>query len=396
LNSRSTSSLIVFAQPRYVALQCVTFCAVRNGLCSFSVTIARCIAFSSCFFSADVRRIIVFLLLCGLFFLFSSSIRQQIERVRQLQQQIGPGRGHVARAPQRRFRPVDVYAQLCEQGDPSFRIATRFTRSQFDDLVVELRPLIMANRHIRTNVPEPTGHLRSAKQTVENRLLMAIKFLVHGSSVGDLAIQFGVSKSAVSEELRHVIFALVSGLAYEIAWPTLEQQQRLKGLLGPRFANAIGTLDGTYTQTWRRHGDFSGHRWMYLRTSQVTADCLGYVIHVLSGLVGSRHDSWNYRLSDVAGRLAADDADLLVDSAYLGLPHLVPPATASSLPDAAARAEFNIEHTSRRSRIESFIGRIKALFKLLARRWERADRKLLAVCFVAGCILYNRFKRLNE
>ena len=257
MNSRSTSSLIVFAQPRYVALQCVTFCAVRNGLCSFSVTIARCIAFSSCFFSADVRRIIVFLLLCGLFFLFSSSIRQQIERVRQLQQQIGPGRGHVARAPQRRFRPVDVYAQLCEQGDPSFRIATRFTRSQFDDLVVELRPLIMANRHIRTNVPEPTGHLRSAKQTVENRLLMAIKFLVHGSSVGDLAIQFGVSKSAVSEELRHVIFALVSGLAYEIAWPTLEQQQRLKGLLGPRFANAIGTLDGTYTQTWRRHGDFS-------------------------------------------------------------------------------------------------------------------------------------------
>lgn len=344
-----------------------------------------------------MRRIVLVILLLLLVIRQQTVIRRAEQRVRCLRADIGPGRGQVPRAAERRFPAIDVYSQYADQGNPTFRAMTRFSQLQFDDLVHELSLLIAANRCVRPNVPGPSGEERACKLTVQNRLLMTVKFLVAGGSCADLGSQFGLSPAAVSEELRHVIFAIVAGLNYEIRWPSAEQQQTLRGLLGPRFANAIGTLDGTYTQSFRRAGDYSGHRHMFMRHHQVAADCFGYVIHVVAGGVGSRHDSYHYRRSDVGRRLEADNSDLLVDSGYIGLgAHLIPPATASSHPDADERERFNLEHTSRRSRIEQFIGRIKALFTVAARKWTRADRRFLAVCFVASCILYNRVKRLNE
>ena len=308
-------------------------------------------------------------------------------RIHALEAEIGPGRGHVPRAPERHFPAIDVYSQMLPQGDRAFLAVTRFTRQQFDEMVTELAPLVQANRHVRPHVPEPGGEIRATKLSLHNRLLLALKFLTCGGTCEDLGQQFALSPAAVSEEIRHVVFALVAGLSYEIAWPPPVQQQQLQQLLGPRFPHAIGTLDGTFTQSFRRLGDYSGHRHLNIRHHQIACDALGFVIHVVAGQVGSRHDAYQFARTDLGARLAADDVDLLVDSGYRGFPHLLPPATITTIPDRTARIAYNIDHTSRRSR---FIGRIKALFTVASRKWQRAES---FVCIVAACILYNRRKR---
>ena len=333
-------------------------------------------------------------MLFTLWLLARQRLRAAEERVQQLR--LGPGRGRAPRLPQRHFPAVNVYRQYANQGDRAFLATTRFTQAQFDELVEELRPLIEANRNVRPNVPDPGGEPRAAKLDTRNRLLLLLDFIVNGGSTAALGARYGVAPSVVSEEIRHVTLAIVVGLSYEVSWPTAAQQQALQGVLGPRFARAIGTIDGTYTQSFRRAGDFSGHRWLTIRHHQVAADALGYFIHVVAGGVGSRHDAYHFGRSGVGELLTRDNVDLLADSGYVGVhPHLITPATATSIPDDAAREAYNEAHTSRRSRIESFIGRLKILFRLAGRKWERADRKQLSLCFLVACILYNRRKRLN-
>jgi hypothetical protein len=139
-----------------------------------------------------------------------------------------------------------------------FRGVTRFTRQQFDNIVQELRPLVMRNRHVRMNVPEPTGRFHPTKLSLNNRVLLAIKFLVFASPINDLSQQFGLSPAAVSEELRHVVYAIVEGLSYEIAWPSAAQRQRLRDLMGPEFANAFGVVDGTFTPAFAGQATSAG------------------------------------------------------------------------------------------------------------------------------------------
>lgn len=324
-------------------------------------------------------------------------IQQRMRRVQQLREELGPGRGRVPRAAERRFPAINVYASMVEQGDPAFRGVTRFTRSQFDDVVTELRPLIRANRHVRAHVPEPTGQLRSAKLSVPDRVLMTIKFLVFGSSLADLSQQFGLSVPAVGEELRHGVYAIVQGLHYELQWPDLARQQLLRQLFGG-FDRAIGVVDGTFTHSFRQPGDFSGHRHANVRAHQIATDALGYVIHVVAGQMGSRHDAYNYQTSDLPALLAATGSNLLADVGYEGCEQmgLILPATSETIANRALRRAFNKRHKSKRSRIEQQIGLLKALFAVVARRWQRTDRQFLAVAIVACCCLYNRWRRLRD
>src|SRR5689334_20837290 len=114
---------------------------------------------------------------------------EEQKRIRGLEAQIGPGRGHAEhKEPQRHFPPRDVYASCVEQGDAAFLTYTRFTRSQFDELLAELRELIEANRRVRLGVPEPGGQPRATKATTENRLLMALKWLVRGGTEAELGV----------------------------------------------------------------------------------------------------------------------------------------------------------------------------------------------------------------
>lgn len=341
-----------------------------------------------------LRRVLLALLVV-LLVVASDLLQRQQQRVNALQERLGSGRGRGPRAPERDFPAVDVYANTVPQGDVAFVGATRFTRAQFDDLVTELEPLISANRHVRANVPEPSGEPRAGKLTVQNRLFLALRFLVSGGTCRSLSREFGLDKSAVSEELRHGMFALAAGLSYEIEWPTPEQMAILRGQFGPLFPTAIGRVDGTFTPAPRRPGDYSGHRHMTLRSHQIVEDAFGYIIHAVVGQIGSRHDSYNFARSDVPQRLDDAGVQLLADAGYIGHAQLIVPATQADIPDDDDRDYYNFEHRRRRSRIEATFGRLKMLFTAAGRRWTRCDRGFLALCVLVSCMLLNRVKRLR-
>lgn len=343
------------------------------------------------------RRLVLLLLLLVVFIVAN---RQRTARrqamIDELRLEVGgPGRGRGPRQPERPFPSIDVYNAIRPQGDAAFLTFTRLTHAQFLDLLIELRPPILANRRVRMNAPDPTGQQRATKMTPENRLLMAIKFLVQGTSEEALAVEFGVHPAVVSEDLRHVIFALVTGLSYEVQWPNAEQRQQLRDIMGAQFVNAFGTIDGTFTPTFRRGGDYSGHRHAFVRSHQICADALGFIVHVVAAQIGARHDAYNYQRSGIEELLRASGASLLADDGYEGCSQLRLSASADDIPDAALRDIYNEQHKSRRSRVEQFIGLLKSLFRVVAQRWERQDRRFLAVCVLASCMLYNRRKRLN-
>jgi hypothetical protein len=343
-----------------------------------------------------MRRLVILLLL--LFLLFNqTAIDRRQRRIQELRHELRAGRGRGPRAAERRFPPVDVYSQLVAQGEPAFRSITRFSRHDFDDLVTELRPLIMANRHVRMNVDEPTGQIRSAKLTIPNRVLVTLKFLIFGESLAQLSSEFGWSVPAVNEEIHHGVYAIVQALHFEITFPDVAQQHALSAVYGPVLRRAFGVVDGTFTPSFRQPGDYSGHRHSNIRAHQIATDSLGYVIHVVAGQIGSRHDAYNFGRSELPDLLAATGANLLADVGYVGCENLelLLPATPDVIPNTGQRRAFNREHKRFRSRIEQRIGILKALFQIVARRWQRADRSFLAVCVVACCCLYNRWRRLR-
>lgn len=344
------------------------------------------------------RRLLILVLLLFLI-VNQEAINQRQRNIDNLRAAIGRGRGQGARAPERRFPAIDVYGQTIPQGDIGFRGATRFSRSQLDDLIAELQPLVIQNRRVRAHADEPTGRLHPTKLSVQNRVMLVLKFLVHASTLADLSQQFGVSVPAVNEELRHGVFAIVETLAYEIRWPSAAQRALLRQILGPehRFLRAFGSVDGSFTPAPRRPGDFSGHRHMMLRGHQIAADALGYIVHIVAGQIGSRHDAFNYQRSELPEFLAASDANLLADIGYQGCEDLglILRATPAQIPNPAARRAYNKQHKRRRSRVEQFIGCLKELFRVVGSRWRRSDRQFLSLCVVASACLYNRVKRLR-
>lgn len=345
-----------------------------------------------------MRRLLLIVAIVLFLLINQRAMDERQREIEELRSQLGPGRGHVPRAPKKRFRAVDVYRNMLPRGDAHFRDITRFSRGEFDALVEELRPAIVQNRRVRVNVDEPGGQLRPTKLTLQNRVLLTIKFLVFGSQLSDLSNQFGLDDSAVNEELHHGVYAIVETLGYELTWPNAAQRQMLRDIMGPGFANAFGQVDGTFTPSFRRRGDFSGHRHMHLRAHQIATDSLGYIVHVIAGQIGSRHDSFNFQRSQLPELLEASGANLLADIGYAGCEELglVLPATAFTMPNPAQRRAYNRKHKRWRSRVEQFIGVLKALFATVARRWQRPDRRFLSVCVVACCCLYNRWRRLRS
>jgi hypothetical protein len=263
------------------------------------------------------------------------------ERIRRLENDIGPGRGHGDREDQRHFAAHDVYTDILDQGDSAFLTYTRFTLAQFNELFVELRYLIERNRRVRLNVPEPTGRRRSCKNTPKNRLLMVLKWLVQGGHCDELGVEFGVDKHVVHEDILHVVYAICEGLRYEIHWPLPGAETiARKGTVSAMFPAAIGYIDCTHTPSPRQPGDFSGHHRQAERGHQVLCDPLGFVLHVTA-----RHDSYRYRRSEVPQLLELADAEVLGDDGYKGMQRVRLKATPRQIPDADQREAQHAEHS---------------------------------------------------
>jgi len=232
----------------------------------------------------------------------------------------------VGRSEQANRVPIDVYGQAIQQ--PSgLKPMVHFTTAEFNELLVECQ-VHLQRRRVRSSFSANPLHsdiVRPSKMTLQNRLLLTLLWLAKNKTFDDLGQQFGISKSTVSEEIHHGIYALHDTLD-EIHFPTPEQRELLRAL-HRHMKECFGSVDTTAIRISRPSATpaayWSRHHHMYCTKVQVvTVPPLNIIVSIDAGFPGSVQDKTAYESTAVATMLQPTDR-LLADSAYRGTPSLI-------------------------------------------------------------------------
>lgn len=306
----------------------------------------------------------------------------------------GLGKGRAAREPQRIVPSFDVYERLCLLGDVGFLADTRFTRSQFDSLLADVKVFLERPRQVRAGVDSPNGESdagRPRKLSSANQLLLLLKFLVGGGDMQSYGGEFGLLKPY--ETIQHALTALLLAIgAREIAVPSATEQLSIVGLgLFGEFDDVVGVTDGTYSQCQRGAGSFSGSRGLFCRTTQGTIVPTGPFMAVESGIPGGEHDSLGMGESSFYEKreeILLPGTVLFADKGYKGMDRMYT--------DFECKTEGkNLDAFQRyRSSVEHAFSKVKQLFTVV-KSWNGASLTMQAQTVVAACALYNRLIRLG-
>jgi hypothetical protein len=310
---------------------------------------------------------------------------------------LGPGKGQVDRAPQRSYEAEDVFGKLEERGEDAFVDMFRFSSFELLDLCGELSKGIEAPRNVRCGVPPSDKAAgKPCKLDTLHRMLLVLDFLVSASKYTDLGFKYGCDKSVVSEELQHVLPVMLERLAYEIVLPDHADQLVLQGSFDG-FDSAVFAVDASYQRVARGGEDYSGHRHAYVRSFQVACTKDGTFVFCETGLLGRRHDLFNFETSalNLDDGLLAPTALLLADSAYASNGKCQGPLSRFDVPDRVERKELNKQHSSQRIIVEHAIGFAKSKFAILV-QWRAANKELGAQAAMAALLLSNRLRRLRR
>jgi len=333
------------------------------------------VAALSCFLMLNMRRL---------------RLRKNIEEKNQ--GGLGPGKGNARMNIQEDYERVDVYSILCERPEGEMKTHCGFTRQHFDELVEEIGPAVSLPRDLNATRNRP------CKSTLENRVLLVLLWLRNYNSYKELAVMFGMTVATVCDEIHHVLPIMIEELRYEITWPTQEERMQLFGTI-PGFPEAIGLIDGTKQRTIRTSGtnqDYNGHCKAYVRNAQAVCAFDGTFLDFEPGFIGSTHDSTMYRSSSIGMGLDehfANDAYLLADTAYLGMPQLFATYRSNQLVGHPERVVFNKVLAAGRVHIERGFSYLKMKFGITRQKWHHYDQTLQSHAMLAAALLCNRMRR---
>ena len=122
---------------------------------------------------------------------------------------------------------------------------------------------------------------------VRNRVLLVFIWLRQYLKLHVLAYIFGISKSAVAEEIYHVVPILFTNYRRYIKWHSIRQWSQFLDTF-PNFPNAVGMIDGTIHRIRRPSGPFqaefySGDKRCHFLSSQVIVDANGLIVLLMTG-----------------------------------------------------------------------------------------------------------------
>jgi len=286
-----------------------------------------------------------------------------------------------------------VFTNWSAQPDRFFR-EVGFTVPEFLDLLTEIGDALIQPRDPDAVRP------RQCKHTPQNRLLMVVYWLRSYPPYRTLENLFGVQQSNFVLELRHLLPILLVRIRYEIRWPTLVEQEQLRGGI-PVYDGAVFIVDGTKTPVNRSRyqpEEFSGHVRRRVRNHQVLSTWDRTIVAADMGKVGIRNDHRMY-VESPRGRgilRLADDAVGIGDLAYRGLDDVLTPFPQSVARRCPLRREFNRVLSASRSSIEGLFGVLKRQFVCLQHKWRHLDRHLLSQAALCSALLYNRALRLHH
>jgi hypothetical protein len=320
-------------------------------------------------------------------------LRLSKKELRARQRNRGIGSGRAERAAQNSVEAEDCVSKWRMLPRSLFLFQIGFYPEDFDQIVAECKDAVLERRCSRDPDKELSAKTkpgRPRKLSVENEIAMCLYWLKHGCQMRALTCIFGYNQPY--ESIHHTVLAMLSVLGpKDLRFPTLAEQKQLLelGLYAP-YSQAIGSIDGTYTESTRATHCCSGHRKAFVRSAQCAINSLGYFILVLSGICGGVHDSAAYELTALfKGELELDsDCYLLSDNAYKKFPDLNPPVD-----DGVDRNSAVVKQTftNWRTRIEHSFSRLKAHFLICDKKWVApAGPRLQAEVFMLACALYNR------
>jgi DDE superfamily endonuclease/Helix-turn-helix of DDE superfamily endonuclease len=176
------------------------------------------------------------------------------------------------------------------------------------------------------------------------RVLLTVVYYRTNLTFRQIALLFGISKSAANRVVDHVAPLLV-----------------LPPVTVAHAPDTVLIVDGTLVPTHDRSVSASSKNYRYSVNMQVVIDAnTGLGVAVGDTTPGNRHDSRAYRDSRVDQQCAG--AHVMADGGYLGNPSVIipyrKPGTGKDLPEW--KEELNTVHKSVRARVEHALAHMKS------------------------------------
>ena len=191
---------------------------------------------------------------------------------------------------------------------------------------------------------EQTGVGRRWGLPLADRVLLATVYYRTNLTFRQLALLFGISKSAANRIVEHVAPLLV-----------------LPSVTTPHSPDTVLIVDGTLVPTHDRGVSASSKNYRYSVNMQVVIDAnTRRGVAVGNTTPGNRHDSRAYRESGVDRQCAG--AQVMADGGYLGNPEVIipyrKPGKGKDLPEW--KEDLNTVHKSIRARVEHALAHMKS------------------------------------
>ncbi|XP_064487317.1 putative nuclease HARBI1 [Ornithodoros turicata] len=252
---------------------------------------------------------------------------------------------------------------------------------------------------------------RRSTLSVEQRVLMALRFYATGAFLGNIGNDehFACSTHAVSEAIHDVSLAIIKRLAPKyMKFPTtdeekLEVKRGFYEMAG--FPGCVGAIDGTEVAIMQpSQGDprfedsnYYCHKGYYAINVLAVCDASRRILYMTARYPGCCHDSSILNMCELRQAATSgffkNEEWLIGDSAYPLEPWLMTPVRSPTNPEETA---YNTAHTKTRCCIEQCFGVLKMRFRCLQRYRtlhfapDRSCNIITACCILHNlCLAYN-------
>ncbi|XP_034073100.1 putative nuclease HARBI1 [Gymnodraco acuticeps] len=233
--------------------------------------------------------------------------------------------------------------------------------------------------------------LRSHALTVEEQILIALRFYACGTFYEVIADSMGVHRTTVGEVVTAVSDALARLLDHFVTFPTDGQIAKVKQnffLLGD-MPNTIGVIDCTHVHIQaprQREWEYVNRKGRHSINVQLVGDADLAITNCVARWPGSVHDARIFRESRLFTEFQTNRPDgvILADSAYPLLPWVMTPFPMANTP---SQMRYNIAHGRTRCAIERLNGVLKRRFACL--NYLRVEPQGACQITLACIVLHN-------
>ncbi len=200
------------------------------------------------------------------------------------------------------IRPL-IHELFFDPGRNYFENETRLKDWEFYALVQHLAPFIHLPRCTTEDQLQDIGvnniaqSSKPCKLDVYNRLFLALHWLETGENFRSEEIRTGWAKTCCCDDLKHVLKAIIRGLANEVEWPDAAERQQLAAQSAGIFKGCIGLLDCTEHTVERPKKDktlerlrYSGKKKAHTIKTIAVIDRRGYFRYVATNIDGNHND----------------------------------------------------------------------------------------------------------